>query len=197
MARANRTLVEANILVRLKSETEGQHRRLETRLDLLRLDFTFSEYARLLERFYGFYSVWEARATPILTAHAPDLYVGRLKTALLADDLAKLGQDLTVLPRCACIPATDTISQVLGSAYVLEGSTLGGQILCRHFSRTLGPQVKAMRFFEGYGQQTGVMWRAFCQEFIRLAEAAETEVVVASAQATFAKLENWLGKQTA
>ena len=46
--------------------------------------------------------------------------------------------------------------------YVLEGSTLGSQLLAAHFERLLAVRPhEGGTFFSGYGAATGSMWRAF------------------------------------
>ncbi len=49
----------------------------------------------------------------------------------------------------------------LGCLYVLEGATLGGQVISRHLAKLgIGPE-NGGRFFNGYGARTGEMWKSF------------------------------------
>lgn len=50
----------------------------------------------------------------------------------------------------------------LGMLYVLEGSTLGGQVLCRHLADRLQLQPHQLRYLAGHGRATGARWRATC-----------------------------------
>ncbi len=47
--------------------------------------------------------------------------------------------------------------------YVLEGSTLGGQVICQILMRNLAvPELpKALSFFNGYGADTQSYWDTF------------------------------------
>jgi heme oxygenase len=83
----------------------------------------------------------------------------------------------------------------LGTAYVLEGATLGGQIITRHLQQELGIQPECGgAFFHSYGASVAPMWREFV-EVLNTYPATEDEQValVASACETFSSLEAWLG----
>lgn len=181
-----------NILSRLRSSTAAEHERLETRLDLLRPDLTMADYTNLLARFYGFYLPWEEKAQPLLQRHAPLLYQGRSKINLLRNDLRRLGEKLEEIPLCNPDFLAQDFSHVLGSVYVLEGSTLGGQLLARHFKTHLQLAPQSMTFFAGYGEQTGSMWKAFSAQLQEVSSAADEDVMLHSARATFSFLENWM-----
>ena len=114
----------------------------------------------------------------------------REKTPLLAADLAFFARDLAELPRCSELPSAATPAQVAGVMYVLEGSTLGGQLLSRHFERLLSVRPGAGgAFFAGYGARTGSMWRGFCERAERDGDVVES---VGPALQTFDILHGWL-----
>lgn len=50
----------------------------------------------------------------------------------------------------------------LGVLYVLEGSTLGGQVLCRQLKDRLQLAPHQLRYLAGHGRATGARWRATC-----------------------------------
>lgn len=150
------------------------------------------EYKDLLVRFYGFYHPWECRSQPLLSEMAPRLYENRSKTNLLRSDLCAFGTDPERVPLCESLPPLSTFSQVLGSTYVLEGATLGGQILSRHFTHNIGIPASRMSFFSGYGERTGCMWKSFCEEFTQLAANGDEGTIITSAQTTFQTLREWL-----
>ena len=88
----------------------------------------------------------------------------RSRSALILDDLATLGwssREVESIPLCSELPETASLDQALGCLYVLEGSTLGGSIICRAVQQRLGPSP-GRSFFAGYGDRTGTMWNAFC-----------------------------------
>ena len=62
------------------------------------------------------------------------------------------------------IPEVTGIAKALGMAYVIEGSTLGGRIILKHIAAKLHlNSLDGASFFDGYGQQTGTMWKLFMQ----------------------------------
>lgn len=93
----------AEILKRLKNETQEWHSRIETLIPVFSKTFTRSEYGQLLARFYGFYLPYEATASdvPGLRRLLPD-WPERLKSPAIVNDLRWLGStdgDLILLPR--------------------------------------------------------------------------------------------------
>ena len=180
---------------RLKAATAEMHARLEQQLDLLRDDLTLCDYVGLLERFYGVYEPFERMAEPMLKRVPGIEFERRKKTELLAADLLHLGASpvgLALLPR---LPFTvpEQPEQLLGWLYVLEGATLGGQILARHFATRLPLSAGCgLRFFTAYGEETATMWRRLLEV---LAVHGQTEVaarlMVDSAVSAFARLLDW------
>lgn len=183
------------LLARLKAETRLQHLQLERDLAILGDGVTRATHQRILRRFYGFYRPWEERAVPVLERGHPGLTAGRSKLALLRRDLAGLGdssEEVEALPCCPGLPALDTLPRALGSMYVLEGSTLGGQMVTRHLARTLGVAPgSGAAFYHSYGAEVGVMWRRF-GEALGAHEGEADDRMVESARDTFRCLHGWL-----
>jgi heme oxygenase len=77
--------------------------------------------------------------------------------------------------------------------YVLEGATLGGQILLPHVRPLLEGNGGGARFFASYGDRVGAMWLAFHDrlETLDRSELARA-VVTTSACLTFESLDRWL-----
>lgn len=156
------------LLQELKTQTAACHSALEKQMDMLRHFQNRSDYVRLLERFFGLYEPLEQQL-----ANCSDWgqqgwnFDSRRKTAWLDEDLRFLGlseNDRLALPRCTELPEPASTAEALGCLYVLEGSTLGGQVI----SRLLSQQLEVMqgnggRFFNGYGPETGPHWRQFGQ----------------------------------
>ena len=179
------------LLARLKQETSQLHQQIENDLDLLRDDFTLEDYRRLLTRFYGYYSPWEERAA----VTAPGLVVPRRKRGSLVMDLEYLGmprEKILSLPPCDDLPPLDTAARVLGSMYVLEGATLGGQVLLRHMRSRFGLRQEGCAFFSGYGERTGAMWKQF-GNILKDAPPHWSPEIVSSAIATFESIGRWVG----
>ena len=184
----------AGVLGRLRSETQGEHAAIEQTLDLMREQFSIDDYRGILERFFGFYRPveWQfARAT--VPAEVEALLTLRPREPLLRADLVALGgREPDSLPLCLDLPPLRTAAQCLGCLYVMEGATLGGQVLSRHLERTLGlTPDNGARFFCGDGPRTGEMWKAFRTAFTGFVTPEAQDEVVASAIASFRALRAW------
>jgi len=178
------------LLSRLRTETRAAHDAIERALDLTAPALTRSRYVWLLERFYGFYRPLEEA---LCAAGMPGLDLSaRRKAPLLAADLAVLGADAARVPECAALPPRASPDDVAGCVYVLEGATLGGQVISRHLHEALalGPGSGA-RFFHGYGAATGDMWQDVRTAIESFAARACADDVVRAAAATFATLQAW------
>lgn len=92
-------------------------------------------------------------------------------------------------PQSGDIAASD-FPAVLGAAYVLEGSTLGGTFLHGHVARALGLEGGAgTRFFHGAGRETMARWKQFVAALERAPlDAAGRQRAVDGAAGTFALL---------
>ena len=182
------------LLARLRAETRLHHLRLEHDLHALREDVTPEGHRELVRRLYGFYRPWEAQAVPVLEAGHPGVTSGRAKIPLLIHDLHDLGDSpdaVARLPLCARLPPLVTLPLALGSMYVLEGATLGGQVVSRHLARALGTG-SGLRFFASYGPEVGAMWRGFGDVLASHAGRDADDAMVHSAQTTFLRLHEWL-----
>jgi heme oxygenase len=184
------------ILDRLRAATADCHQRLEASLNLLRPSFSRTEYVHLLSAFYGFYSPWEAEAWPLLR-QTSTMLDERRKTPLLKEDLGFFGIDAAQVERCEALPRLQSAAAALGSLYVMEGATLGGQILFRHFAATLDLDRQGLTFFYGYGPNTAGMWRRFREEVAAFATPANQSAIAESAIATFESMRQWLTRAEA
>jgi heme oxygenase len=195
-----------SLLQRLKTETRPHHERTEAAVRLMEPGLTAADYRRHLEALYGFYVPLEAALSARLAGAVPALRAHeRWKVPLLEEDLRALGHDgasLARLPRCPQLPPLPGLPEALGCFYVLEGSTLGGQLILRHLQRHFaGASVGGFAFFQAYGGDVGPMWRAFGQAVTdAAAQAASGDFdarVVKGAQDTFDAFGTWLLRETA
>lgn len=51
--------------------------------------------------------------------------------------------------------------EALGAMYVIEGSTLGGNVIAKQLSKTEGFDEVTFNFFGCYQENTGLMWKNF------------------------------------
>jgi heme oxygenase len=190
------------ILQRLKRDTAHQHEQLERSVDLLARLSSREAYRAVLMQFYGLYAPIEAALDQVdgLALALGDL-AARWKTGLIARDLAALdvsAGETRSLPCCTALPALPDVAHAFGCLYVMEGATLGRQVITRQIASEVGVLADGGgAFFQGYGPLTGPMWRSFGAGLAAYATTPEREaVIVASAQETFRAFERWLaGKQ--
>jgi heme oxygenase len=185
------------ILHRLKQETREAHDRLEAALELLAEPLCETRFARILERFWGFHSVWEPTVGRALGDDA--FLAPRLKLHCLEADLLALGrsrEEIERLPRCfeasQLTPLARRPAAALGSLYVLEGSTLGGQVITRALQGVPWAPSRGLTYFDPYGPRTGEMWREFRDYAAARSTPAADAEMIAAARATFERLHRWL-----
>lgn len=180
----------ADLMMRLRQETAGHHARLERALALLDPPLARERFVTLLERFYGFHAVWE----PVIAVHfEPDFLQPRRRVRMVEADLIALGRHPADNRPPLCFGATRlgrSPEAALGSLYVMEGSTLGGQVIARGLKGTgWGEQI---RYFNPYGDGTGRMWSAFKALVHSRSGVSADPKIMAGALATFDLLQDWL-----
>ena len=181
------------LLARLRSETRPYHEALEQNAfnqALTAGTLATAETTRFLAKMYGFLVPYETALQQHAAAFSPAWEVPeRLRAHLITEDFEQHGP-APGLPLCPAMPPLHTRRQLLGAMYVVEGSTLGGQVITRQLAQA-GIPLRA--YFTGYGARTGPRWKTFCQ---LLTEAAPTDPdqdeIVASAALTFQRLDQWI-----
>ncbi len=189
-----------SLLEALRAGTGLLHVALEKRLPFFAQDLDADWYRHLLQAYYGFYAPIEAALHDSgLIAAGYDAVV-RVKTPTLLRDLHALGlNDLAIsaLPRCTELPIFDAPAACLGALYVLEGATLGGQVLRREMAQRLGIDASnGGAFLNVYGAETGRRWKDFLDYLGRQTlDAHAKQRAVAAACSTFSGFEQWLASQ--
>lgn len=160
---------ERQLLPTLRRETRQEHEVLEknTRLrNLVSPELGQDTYIDILLRFSALFEEFERDILnhPEWEVHGFDMK-SRLKCPLLKQDLAWFGkvpletQKLTGSNRLY----SEDFPSVMGTLYVTEGSTLGGQVIARNLKANLNLDSSGgAAYFNGYGEETGLRWRAFC-----------------------------------
>lgn len=100
---------------------------------------------------------------------------------LLGDLLAAGGADQ---PAHGSPVAIGSEAEALGALYVLEGGTLGLQVVRKRMQATGSGPCVASRFMLGYGDATGSNWRDFCAQLDVLPKAGWPQALTAAC-ATF------------
>lgn len=175
----------------LKMTTAQVHEQLEKKMDMMSQLENIDTYKNLVKKFYQYYSPMEEK----LQTFASELPMeGRMKLHLLKNDLLNLGfseEEIQGLPKASTLPAIVSASQALGALYVLEGSTMGGQVISKHLRSKLGilPD-NGGSFFWAYGEKTMPMWLSF-KSFLNTF-TGDSSKTLESAKATFLSIEKWL-----
>lgn len=185
-------------LGRLRAETRVLHEQIEGVVPILQPGADASTYRWYLQKLLGFHRPLEPAlfATPGLEALGIRRQE-REKLPWLERDLQALGLSaaaIQALPDCQPSPVLHGLPGALGCSYVLEGATLGAQLIYRELSARL-PEVMATAcaYLRCYGAQTGARWRSFIGALEQGAtEESARRALVASACDTFQCLQRWL-----
>ncbi|WP_373652597.1 MULTISPECIES: biliverdin-producing heme oxygenase [unclassified Schlesneria] len=182
------------LLDQLKTATRQLHNRLEARVDILNRLGSLQAYQQLVAAFYGFYVPIEKRLDGVGLKQVGLDLASRCKVPLLLADLRLWSIDADSLPCAVALPALNSVPQNLGCLYVLEGSTLGSQIIKRLLFQHLGiDETNGGAFFNAYGDRVRLMWDQFRQVVIQFASEnpQHSDAMVLAAQQTFIQLERW------
>lgn len=153
--------------------------------------YSLARYRKVLRAYCYLYQELEQRIDRFL-ARQPGVfeYEDRRKLLWLQQDLAFLSEQpvsAAQTPVAVALPDIQRIGQLIGVLYVIEGSTLGGQLISRHLAQhhDLGPGQGA-DFFNGYADRSASMWQAFITfaDSI-LDDPAECQAAQESARQTF------------
>lgn len=152
----------------LKAATASWHDALEAHAQsrkIMDLSLSRTAFERLLSFQYSLHQALEPQMTPYLDAHFPQLAYGETR-----QKLAALAKDMQVLKVAQAPPQVSdedadyihTPAEALGAAYVLEGATLGGQVILRHLKQI--PEIaqdEPFHYYGLYGDQVGPRWKTF------------------------------------
>ena len=177
----------------LKEATKLNHQLLEKQLiAIIKSIHHKQDYAKLLVAFYGFMAGLEIDiATHIDLSVLPD-YAQRRKSVALANDLHLLGVALPPLPDANALPPINDHYHAMGALYVMEGSTLGGKIICKMIQQQLKlTDVSELTFFYGYGEETDSMWQRFTATINNAQNENKEYSIIQSANKTFILLKQW------
>jgi heme oxygenase len=182
---------------RLRLETRADHESVEGTVPLMHEGLTAAQYVEVLKKIYGVVAAWEARAAEIGPEWLQPSLIERRRKPLLASDLAWFGVSGDDNGRAA-LPEMNDLASLLGSMYVMEGSTLGGQYIARHVEAALQlSDGQGYSYFRGSGDQTGSMWKEFCEMLKLRIPDEQTDAVVVSAKAMFRTFGMWMTRKSA
>jgi heme oxygenase len=119
---------------RLKQETENDHRAVEATFTLMHDKLNVTQYIGCLLQMYGMVSAWEEQSLKVAPSWIRPQLIARKRKNLLELDLAWFGAESRDDVR-PVLPEMKDQPSLLGAMYVMEGSTLGGQLIARHLKK--------------------------------------------------------------
>jgi heme oxygenase len=181
------------IVERLRLATRSLHQDLERASPFLQKDFNRGDYLGWLRYMQNFHRRFDpmARQCGVLALMGWDY---KPRSHLIADDLRYLGQDGASDETGSggdldCLDPQDAM-QMAGALYVVEGSSLGGQVLVRLVERCLGDRgVQGKSSLLPHGPDPYPAWGRFMTLLDQLAQGPQaSERVVHGACAVFQHL---------
>jgi heme oxygenase len=185
-------------LQQLRRETLADHKAVEQSVPLMGHELDVDTYVSCLLKLHGIVAAWEEWAAPNGPAWIQPLLAARRRGQLLLLDLTWFGVDASGEARPTLPEMRDTAS-LLGAMYVMEGSTLGGQLIARHVELVLGLTAgQGNTYFRGHNERTGQLWKEFCDALRTKVPDSEANAVIAAAKAMFGVFGSWMqtGMQT-
>jgi heme oxygenase (biliverdin-IX-beta and delta-forming) len=211
----------------LKFQTAHQHRALETQIDVFARCASLNGYRDLLLCYWYLHRALEPHIVCVLNSldfHTNYHYIE--KTELLEKDILALDSMLLQFKSTKLSLQTSAkrieshlssfkpfeIEQCVGALYVLEGSQLGGQMICRRLKRDLSIEISdlsisssnssptaelPLSFFYGLGDGTWVHWDLFLKTWIHNFPISQNTLlsrkkILTSAQHMFSYFSKWV-----
>jgi heme oxygenase (biliverdin-IX-beta and delta-forming) len=184
----------------LKRETAELHRRVEAEISIAQHLRSTTSYGDLLDTLYGIHRPFEEllrSRIEVFKTLIPDVEE-RFKLHLLEADMAFVGRAVgpRVIPICS-LDELSTIPEMIGAFYVLEGSTIGGNMIATAVRESLGYSAgNGTSFYSSYGKDIGRKWNYFKKSL----DAVEhdkgfcREEVLGGATRMFLIFASWFGK---
>ncbi|EDP94777.1 biliverdin-producing heme oxygenase [Kordia algicida OT-1] len=183
-----------NLLQRIKEETKTNHQNVEKVLvEELKNLASLDAYASLLERLHAFYNPIEKKLqTKIKASVIPDISA-RQHVENLRKDIEIIRKNAVVTNETTSTVHIENTSYALGVLYVIEGSTLGGQIITKMLDKHLSVStINANNYFNSYGDNTPEMWSKFKNYVLNPTLKIDQELMIQGAKDIFASLQNHL-----
>lgn len=157
-------------------------------------------YKDVLKTFYGFYYPLEQKLESLPDWKNYDFDITkRRKAPMLMEDMKTLGitdEEINEIKMCENLPTMGNLGQALGTMYVVEGATLGGQIVANKLNETLGYNAgNGASFFNSYRENLRPMWKEF-SDFINnySEENGISDPIVDASDETYHRFNEWLAK---
>ncbi|WP_316737166.1 biliverdin-producing heme oxygenase [Pedobacter aquatilis] len=181
----------------LRTQTGENHNQLESLMfvnDIMNNTLSINNYKKLLTINYIIHQKLENKLANMLDneiAEKLDMK-NRLKLESLEQDLAYWGIDPLSLPALdfeLFVPEKDNAA-VLGALYVLEGATLGGNVIKKHIlaNANFAGKEEGLNYYGVYGDELSAKWKTFVAIINETVQEQDYEKTVNSANETFGNL---------
>ena len=173
----------------LRSATAGAHAALDGALMPAGARWTRERYVAFLQATLAVVSAAEPAIAAVLPGFAPG--GEQTRASRLRDDLVALGQQAFAPPSPMFAPVQGAAA-AYGTAYVLEGSQLGGRVIAGHVAGARALGGEGLAYLRPAGAPAGSRWRAFVaglDAFGGAASERDRNVAAAWASHTFAAFE--------
>ncbi|WP_316796557.1 biliverdin-producing heme oxygenase [Pedobacter agri] len=181
----------------LRTETAEHHAALESLMfvnEIMNNSLSIENYKKLLSINYIIHQRLENKLANMLdTDLAEKLDMkNRLKLSALEKDLEYWQIDNLTLPDVnfeMYVPERNN-TEVLGALYVLEGATLGGNVIKRHIlaNSNFTNHEGGLNYYGVYGEELGSKWKTFVSILNESVPEADYERCIRSANETFNNL---------
>lgn len=182
----------------LRDSTADCHKQLELNSlsqALLSNNVNKTIYCSYLIQLYSFVNGFEQYIYPELGQHFLNIPL-RKKAFFIEEDLKAHGiafDKHALLEEGFFRNTYPDIYLASGALYVLEGSTLGGQIIVKHLQKTMPSGSINATYFSGYQHKTGSMWKEFLQQLTALPQSTQQEEqIIKGAITTFKIIDDLL-----
>lgn len=187
----------------LRAETAEKHKELESLMlfdEIMNNSLSVEDYKTLLTINYIIHQKLEIKLANMLDATVAEKLEmnGRLKLSALENDLNYWAIDNLTLPGLdfeLYVPEKDTAA-VLGALYVLEGATLGGNVIKKHIlaNPLFSSHQDGLNYYGVYGEELGAKWKKFISVLNENVSEQDYSRCINSANSMFDNLIN-LSKQ--
>ena len=181
----------------LRTQTAGAHEALESLMfvnDIMNNSLSVENYKKLLTINYIIHQKLENKLANMLDADLANKLDmnSRLKLSALEKDLQYWNIDSLTLPELnfdLFVPDQNN-AEVLGALYVLEGATLGGNVIKKHIlaNSNFTDHEGGLNYYGVYGEELGSKWKTFVSILNESVAEADYERCVNSANETFNNL---------
>jgi len=181
----------------LRTETAQKHKELESLMfvnEIMNNSLSVEDYKKLLTINYIIHQKLENKLANMLDvelANKLDMN-NRLKLNALEEDLNYWHIDSLTLPALdfeLYVPEKNN-AEVLGALYVLEGATLGGNVIKKHIlaNDNFKGDDTGLHYYGVYGSELGARWKSFVEILNESVPEQDYERCVNSANQTFDNL---------